>query len=110
MFDAQAPFEDDRELVEGWSLAGLDPAGRATHVGDAGGSCPRVDPPNVFGDQFGFVAGGLDARWVRDQGGHGAVLRSYVANSFGNGLKIIFILVKMLTRRIGCEGISSEAS
>jgi len=37
VFYVQRAFEDDGELVEGGSLAGLEPSGGAAHVGYAGG-------------------------------------------------------------------------
>ena len=71
VFNVQRAFEDDREFLEGGSLAGLEPSGGAAHVGDAGGGRAGVDASDVFVDELGFVAGGLNAGGVRDQGGHG---------------------------------------
>ncbi len=66
VLDAEGAFEDDGELVEGGSLAGLEPSGGAAHVGDAGGGSLGIDAPNVFVDELGFVAGRLDARGLGD--------------------------------------------
>jgi hypothetical protein len=71
VLDAQRSFEDDGELVEGRRLAGFEPSGGAAHVRDAGGGSLGVDASDVLVDEFRFVAGGLDARGLRDQGGHG---------------------------------------
>ena len=46
------------------------PAG-AAHMGYAGGCSFCIDSADVFVDEFGLVAGGLDARGLRDQCGHG---------------------------------------
>ena len=70
VFDTQRPFQHDREFVEGGSLAGLKPSRGAAHVGNAGGGGLGVDAPNVFVDEFGLVAGGLDARGLRDEHWH----------------------------------------
>jgi hypothetical protein len=48
VFDVQRAFEDDGELVEGGSLARLEPSGRAAHVGYAGGGSFGVDTADVF--------------------------------------------------------------
>ena len=73
VFDAESALENHAELVERRSLARLQPSGGAMHVGDAGGSGLRVDAPDVFVDELGFVAGGWDAGRLRDQGWHGAL-------------------------------------
>ncbi len=66
VFHVQGAFQDDGELVEGGGLAGLAPSRGAAHVGDAGRGCAGVDASDVFVDELGFVAGGLDAGGVRD--------------------------------------------
>lgn len=50
VLDMKRAFQDDSELVEGWSLAGLEPSRGAAHVGDAGGGSLGVDAPDVFVD------------------------------------------------------------
>lgn len=70
VFDAQQPLQHDRELVELRRLAGLEPSLRTAHVGDAGGGGFRIDASDVFVDEFGLVAGGLNSRGVRDEYGH----------------------------------------
>ncbi len=67
VLDAQCPFQNDGELVKLWGLAGFEPARRTAHVGDAGSRGLGVDSSNVFIDEFGLVAGGLNARGLRDQ-------------------------------------------
>ena len=66
MLDAEGAFQHDGELVEGGSLARLEPSGGAAHVGKARRGGLGVDASDVFVDQFGFVAGGLDARGLRN--------------------------------------------
>ncbi len=70
MLDAERPFEDDGELVEAGSLAGLKPTCGAAHVGDTGRCGSRVDASDVFVDDLGLVADRLDAGGLRDQSGH----------------------------------------
>jgi len=81
VFNVEGAFENDGEFVEGGSLAGLEPSGGAAHVGDAGGGGFGVDASDIFVDQLGFIAGGLDARGLRDECGHGDVLAA-IWNSF----------------------------
>lgn len=69
--DAQRSFQHDGEFVELRSLAGLEPSLRTAHVRDAGSGGFRVDASDVFVDEFWFVAGGLNARGLRDECGHG---------------------------------------
>jgi hypothetical protein len=71
VFDAKGAFENHGELVEGGRLSGLEPPGGAAHVGDAGGGGLGVDASYVLVDEFGLVAGGLDARGFGDQSRHG---------------------------------------
>jgi hypothetical protein len=66
VLDTKDAFENDGELVEGWGLAGLQPSCRAAHVGNAGGGSLGVDASDVFVDELGFVAGGLDASGLCD--------------------------------------------
>jgi len=66
VFHAEGTLEDNCELVEGRSLARFEPAGGAAHVGNAGGGGLGVDEADVFVDELGFVAGGLDAGRMRD--------------------------------------------
>ena len=70
VLDPQHSFQHDREFVELGSLAGLEPSLRAAHVGDAGGGSFRVDAADVFVDEFGLVAGGLNSRGLWDECGH----------------------------------------
>ncbi len=70
VLDAESAFEDDGEFVEGGGLTGLEPSGGAAHVGDAGGCGLGVDASDVFVDEFGLVAGGLDTSGLLDQGRH----------------------------------------
>jgi hypothetical protein len=64
------------DLIELGRLAGLEPSLRAAHVGDAGGGGFGVDASDVFVDEFGLVAGGLNAGGLRDECGHGVRLSS----------------------------------
>jgi len=77
MFDAKRAFENDGEFVEGGSLAGFEPSTGAAHVRDAGRCGLGVDASDVFVDELGFVAGGLDASGLRDQCGHGNFVSSF---------------------------------
>ena len=59
--DFERSLQHDGELVEIRLLPGFDPSLRAAHVGDAdGGSC-GVYAADVFINQLGLVAGGLNA-------------------------------------------------
>src|SRR5579863_2014756 len=71
VFHVERAFEHDGEFVECRSLAGLEPSGGTAHVGNASGGGIGVDPPDVFIDEFWFVACGLDASGLGDQSGHG---------------------------------------
>jgi hypothetical protein len=66
VLDVEGAFEDYGEFVEGRSLAGFEPSGGAAHVSDAAGGGLGVDTSDVFVDELGFVAGGLDAGGLRD--------------------------------------------
>lgn len=70
MLDANHAFQDDREFVEGRSLAGLDPSLRTAHVGDAGRGGLRIYATDIFVDQLGLVSGGLNASGLGDECGH----------------------------------------
>jgi hypothetical protein len=67
---AQRAFENDRELIELGSLAGLDPSLRAAHVRDAGRRRFGIDASDVFINQLGFVACGWNTCWLRDKCRH----------------------------------------
>src|SRR5271169_5734270 len=71
MFDAQRAPENDGEFVEGRSLSRFDPPCRTAHMGDTCGGGLRIDPSNVFVDELGLVARGLNAGWLRDERRHG---------------------------------------
>ena len=73
VFNPKHALQDDGALVEGRSLARFQPSGGAAHVGHAGGRGLGVDASDVFVDEFGLVAGGLDAGGLRDQRGHGSI-------------------------------------
>ena len=66
VFDAENAFENHSKLVEGGSLAGLEPSCGAAHVRDARRCGLGVDAPDVFVDKLGLVAGGLDTGRLRD--------------------------------------------
>ena len=87
MLDAEHSFQHDGELVELGSLAGLEPSLRAAHVGDAGGGGFRVDAADVFVDEFGFVAGGLDSRGLGDECGHRVRASGAWLPALGCGIK-----------------------
>jgi len=70
MCDSQQPLQNDRKLIELGSLAGLDPSLWAAHVSDAGRGGLGVHASNVFVDEFGLIAGGLNAGGLRDQSRH----------------------------------------
>src|SRR3954447_47912 len=67
---AQHSLQHNRELVKGWRLAGLDPSTRTAHVGYAGRRRLRIHAPNVFVDELGLVACGLDTCGCRDESVH----------------------------------------
>jgi len=70
VLDADHPFQHDCELIELGRLAGLEPSLRTAHVGDAGAGRFRGDSSDIFVNEFRLVAGGLNARGLRDECGH----------------------------------------
>ena len=58
---SKASLQDNGVFLEFRCLAGLLPAGGAAHVSDAETAFTSVEPPDVFIDDFGHVACGLDA-------------------------------------------------
>ncbi|SRR5581483_6077963 len=59
---SKAPLQDDGVFLELRRLSGLLPAGGAAHVRDAEAAFAGVEPPDIFIDEFGHIARGLDAR------------------------------------------------
>jgi hypothetical protein len=80
VFDVQRAFQDNGELVEGGRLAGLLPSRGTAHVGHAGGRSLRIDTSDVFIDELGFGAGGLDPGRLRDQGRHKFLFSTFDAS------------------------------
>lgn len=69
---AQRALQHDGELVELGLLTGLNPSLRTAHVGDADRSVFGVYAADIFVNELGLVAGGGDARRLRDESGRHA--------------------------------------
>src|ERR1700753_457681 len=70
VFDVEGAVQDQRVLVELGALAGLGPAGRAAHVGDADAAVASVHPPGELVDDLGWLPARRDPARVVDQFGH----------------------------------------
>jgi len=60
MLDPQGATQHHRKFFKFRGLAGLLPTSGAAHMGDDGCVGGGIDSSDIFIDQLGFVAGGLD--------------------------------------------------
>src|SRR5690606_23469581 len=72
--DAQRSPEHDRDFLEVWTLARLEPAGRRDHARDAHRPVPGVDATGILLDPFRLVTGGGDDGGGVDKTRHRRIL------------------------------------
>jgi len=99
VLDPKGSFQNNCELVELGGLSGFKPSVGTAHVSYAGGRRLRVDASDVFIDQFGFVASGLDAGRLGNQSRHG----------FGVGPFAEFIPNKSTAKALTAEFATTDA-
>src|SRR5690242_8975767 len=74
VLNAQKSLQNDGELHKLGSLSRLKPALRAAHMGNAGCGRAAVYPPDILVNDLRLIAGGFNARGLRDQSRHNGTI------------------------------------